>query len=289
MTAKRTNVAGTPRPSQTGERTAPAPTDFEKSRDFVQSLARGLSVLRGVSAGAGASATLPQVAARAGLSRAATRRLVLTLEHLGYLRANGREYALTPRVLELGYGFLGSRNVTDLAQPYMEQLAHRVNESCSMAVLDGHNIVYVARVPVRKVMTVTLAVGARLPAFCTSMGRALLSGLAAPDLSSWLARLEPVARTDLTVVDRERIADIVAGVQRDGHAWVEQELEVGLCSLATPVRDGDGRVVAALNLGMPYRPDARRRAMSEMLPELSRTARAIEAVLPPAWLPPVSA
>ena len=159
---------------------------FEHSRDFVQSLARGLAVLSSVSAN-GASATLPQIASHARLSRAATRRLVLTLEHLGYLRANGREYSLSPRVLELGYGFLGSRNVTDLAQPYMERLAHLVNESCSMAVLDGQNIVYVARVPVRKVMTVTLAVGARLPAFCASMGRALLSGLPPPDLDRWLA------------------------------------------------------------------------------------------------------
>ena len=291
MTAKRTNVdGGAPtRQSDAGDPSAGAsrPAQFEKSRDFVQSLARGLAVLSGVSTG-GTSATLPQIAARAGLSRAATRRLVLTLEHLGYLRANGREYALTPRVLELGYGFLGGRNVTDLAQPYMEQLAHRVNESCSMAVLDGQHIVYVARVPVRKVMTVTLAVGAQLPAFCTSMGRALLAGLHASDLARWLAKLEPVARTDLTVTDRDRLARVVAGVQREGYAWVEQELEVGLCSLATPVRDREGRVVAALNLGMPYRPDAKRRAMSEMLPELKRTARAIESVLPPAWLPPVS-
>jgi IclR family pca regulon transcriptional regulator len=171
----------------------------------------------------------------------------------------------------------------------MEQLAHRVNESCSMAVLDGQNIVYVARVPVRKVMTVTLAVGARLPAFCTSMGRALLSGLASEELAEWFDRLEPVPRTDLTVTDRERLARIVAGVQREGHAWVEQELEIGLCSLATPVHDREGRVVAALNLGMPYRPDARRRAISDMLPELRRTTQAMEAVLPPAWLPPVSA
>jgi len=133
-------------------------TSFEQSRDFVQSLARGLAVLRCVSAN-GASATLPEIASRSGLSRAATRRLVLTLEHLGYLRANGREYALSPRVLELGYGFLGGRNVTDLAQPYMERLAHQVNESCSMAVLDGQSIVYVARVPVRKVMTVPSVVG----------------------------------------------------------------------------------------------------------------------------------
>ena len=263
-------------------------TSFEQSRDFVQSLARGLAVLRCVSAN-GASATLPEIASRSGLSRAATRRLVLTLEHLGYLRANGREYALSPRVLELGYGFLGGRNVTDLAQPYMERLAHQVNESCSMAVLDGQSIVYVARVPVRKVMTVTLAVGARLPAFCTSMGRALLSGLSTTDLERWLQDCAPVARTNRTVTDRARLRQIMLGVQRDGYAWVEQELEIGLCSLAVPVHDRNQRVVAALNLGMPFQPDARRHAMTKILPELTTTAKAIEAVLPPAWLPPVSA
>jgi hypothetical protein len=128
------------------------------SRDYVQSLARGLSVLRNVP-GDRPSATLAEIAARSGLSRAAARRLVLTLEHLGYVQAAGREYRLTPRVLELGYGFLGARDLTDLAQPWMEQLAHQVNESCSMAVLDGRDIVYVARVSVRKVMTVSLAAG----------------------------------------------------------------------------------------------------------------------------------
>jgi IclR family pca regulon transcriptional regulator len=261
---------------------------FENSRDFVQSLARGLAVLSSVSAG-GASATLPQIASRARLSRAATRRLVLTLEHLGYLRANGREYSLSPRVLELGYGFLGSRNVTDLAQPYMERLAHLVNESCSMAVLDGQNIVYVARVPVRKVMTVTLAVGARLPAFCASMGRALLSGLAPPDLDRWLADCDLKPRTNRTVIDPSELSRIIGTVRREGHAWVEQELEIGLCSLAVPVHDRSERVVAALNLGMPFQSDARRRALTELLPELRKTAVAIEAVLPPAWLPPVSA
>ena len=137
---------------------------FERSRDYVQSLARGLAVLRSV-AGDRPSATLAEIAARSGLSRAAARRLVLTLEHLGYVQSAGREFRLTPRVLELGYGFLGARDLTDLAQPWMEQLAHQVNESCSMAVLDSRDIVSVARVSVRKVMTVSLAVGARLPAY----------------------------------------------------------------------------------------------------------------------------
>lgn len=259
---------------------------FERSRDYVQSLARGLAVLRSV-AGDRPSATLAEIAARSGLSRAAARRLVLTLEHLGYVQSAGREFRLTPRVLELGYGFLGARDLTDLAQPWMEQLAHQVNESCSMAVLDNRDIVYVARVSVRKVMTVSLAVGARLPAYCTSMGRVLLAGLPAPRLDEWLEGLEAQRYTNRTVVDPSRLRRIVETVRRDGYVWVEQELETGLCSLAVPLRDRAGLVVAALNLGMPFHADARRRATQELLPALRQTADAIERCMPANWLTPV--
>ena len=158
---------------------------FEHSRDYVQSLARGLAVLRAFDR-EHPTLTLPGIAARTGLSRAAVRRLVLTLQHLGYVRPLGREYSLTPRVLELGFGYLGSLKLTELAQPLVEQLARRVNHSCSMAVLDGQSIVYVLRVPVRRVMTVALGVGARLPAFAASMGRVLLAGLSEADLDAWL-------------------------------------------------------------------------------------------------------
>jgi IclR family pca regulon transcriptional regulator len=259
---------------------------FEYSRDYVQSLARGLAVLRSV-AGDRPSATLAEIAARSGLSRAAARRLVLTLEHLGYVQGAGREFRLTPRVLELGYGFLGARDLTDLAQPWMEQLAHRVNESCSMAVLDGRDIVYVARVSVRKVMTVSLAVGARLPAYCTSMGRVLLAGLPSDRLEAWLEKLDAQRYTSRTVVEPSRLLRIVENVRRDGYVWVEQELETGLCSLAVPLRDRAGQVVAALNLGMPFHADAHRRAMQELLPALKETSHAIERCMPPNWLAPV--
>jgi IclR family pca regulon transcriptional regulator len=259
---------------------------FEQSRDYVQSLARGLAVLRSV-AGERASATLAEIAARSGLSRAVARRLVLTLEHLGYVQAAGREFRLTPRVLELGYGFLGARDLTDLAQPWMERLAHRVNESCSMAVLDGRDIVYVARVSVRKVMTVSLAVGARLPAYCTSMGRVLLAGLPPERFDAWLEGLEPRRYTSRTVVEPAKLRRIVENVRREGFVWVEQELETGLCSLAVPLHDRGGQVVSALNIGMPFHTDARRRALQELLPALRQTAREIEHIMPANWLAPV--
>ena len=168
--------------------TAPAP-GFEDSRDYVQSLARGLAVLRAFD-GDHATLTLAAIAARTGLSRAAARRLVLTLQHLGYVRTLGREYSLSPRVLELGFGCMDSLRLTELVQPLVERLAQRVNHSCSMAVLDGQSIVYVLRVPVRRVMTVALGVGARLPAFAASMGRVLLSGLSDADLATWLLQCQ---------------------------------------------------------------------------------------------------
>jgi len=264
------------------------PAAFERGRDYVQSLARGLAVLRAVSETRGA-ATLAEIAATAGLSRAAARRLVLTLEHLGYLRATDRGYTATPRVLEFGYGFLGAQDLTDLAQPWMEALAQRANESCSMAVLDGQHIVYVARVPVRKIMTVSLAVGARLPAYCTSMGRAQLAALTPAELEAWLRQCRPEPRTPFTITGRPQLRQAIAEVRRCGYAWIEQELETGLCSLAVPLHDRSGNTVAALNLGMPYQAGARKRATGELLPALSETARIIEQTMPPGWLRPVNA
>ena len=268
-------------------RVAPPPPPFEDSRDYVQSLARGLAVLRAFD-GEHATLTLPGIAARTGLSRAAARRLVLTLQHLGYVRPLGREYSLSPRVLELGFGCLGALKLTELAQPLVEQLARRVNHSCSMAVLDGQSIVYVLRAPVRRVMTVALGVGARLPAFAASMGRVLLSGLSEPDLATWLSQCRPVRRTPHTVTDRKRLRRIIEDVRKQGYAYVEQELELGLCSLAVPVHDREGRIVAALNASMPYHAGASRHATQEVLPELRAAAIAIEQCLPANSLPPVA-
>jgi IclR family pca regulon transcriptional regulator len=259
---------------------------FEQSRDYVQSLARGLAVLAAFDA-RHPTLGMAEVATRTGLSRAAVRRLTLTLQHLGYMRPHGREYALSPRVLELGFGCLGSLQLTDLALPLVEQLAQRVGHSCSMAVLDGQSIVYVLRVPVRRVMSVALGVGARLPAYATSMGRVLVAGLPAAALGRWLRDCRPVRLTPHTVTDSRRLKRIVAEVRTQGYAYVEQELELGLCSLAVPVHDRDGRVVAALNAGLPYHAAAAQQALREMLPELRATAAAIERCLPAGCLPPV--
>ncbi len=264
---------------------------FERSPDYVQSLARGLAVLRAFAKDDGRDQTrmsLAAVAARSGLSRAAARRLVLTLQHLGYVRADGREFTLTPRVLELGFGFIGSLKLGDVAQPLMEDLSHRVDESCSMAVLDGQSIVYVARVPVRKVMTVSLGLGARLPAYCTSMGRVLLSGLSDGELVAWLRQCRPTAHTAYTVTEPDRLRELIEEVRGQGYSYVEQELELGLCSVAVPVRNRQGQVAAALNIGMRFHTDARQRVHDVLVPALHETAEALERCIPPDWLPAVS-
>jgi IclR family pca regulon transcriptional regulator len=259
-------------------RAAPA-EDFAHSPDYVQSLHRGLSVIRAFDAGH-ASLTLSEVAARAGLSRAVARRLLMTLEYLGYVVRNERHFSLTPRVLELGSSYLSSLSVAALAQPFMEEVARSIDESCSLAVLDESDVVYVQRVAVRKVMTITLAIGARLPAYCTSMGRMLLAGLERDALERWLREWRPPqALTRFTLTDKAHLRSAIERARLQDFAYVEQELQEGLCSVAVPVRDDRGRIVAALNTGMPFRVGARAHALKTVLPVLREGAGHIERAL----------
>ena len=261
---------------------------FEDSPDYVQSLARGLSVVRAFGR-EHARLTLSQVAARAGLTRAVARRNLLTLQHLGYVGADGRDFFLRPRVLDLGYSYLSSLGLGEIALQAMEELSHRIGESCSMAVLDESDIVYVARVPVRRVMSIALGVGARLPAFATSMGRVLLAALSEEQLDAWLAANDLHAITPRTLCKPTAWRTEIARVRRDGHAVVAQELEVGLCSIAVPVH-ANGRVVAGLNVGMAWRDGIREHARRKVLPDLLRTRASIERTLARSgWLPAAQA
>lgn len=251
------------------------PESFSSGPDYVQSLERGLAVIRAFGSAAPAM-TLSEVAIATGLSRAVVRRQLLTLAHLGYVRQDGRAFALTAQVLELGFSYLGSLSYPELARPAMEELARRVNESCSMGVLDGGDVVYVQRIPVRKVMTVALGIGAHLPAYCTSMGRVLLSGLSDEALEAWLDAHPRQALTEHTCTARAAVRERIVRVRAEGYAYVEQELEHGLCSVAVPLRAQDGSIAAAINVGMTFRDGARQRALDEVLPELRATAVAIE-------------
>ena len=249
---------------------------FTNSPDYIQSLDRGLQVLRAFNRER-PRCTLSEIAAQIGLSRAVARRSLLTLQHLGYVAAQGRQFFLTPRVLELGYSYLSSLDLTDLAHEAMEQLSQRVGESCSMAVLDGSEIVYVARVAVRRLMSVALGVGARLPAFAASMGRVLLGGQIgqrthAPGCAKILFARSPRTRS----TSRERLRAEILKVRRQGYAFVSQELELGLCSIAVPVRSATGVAVCGLNVSMRYSNDVRSVALKKMLPALQEARQAIE-------------
>jgi IclR family pca regulon transcriptional regulator len=252
---------------------------FERTPDYVQSLHRGLDVICAFGREQ-PSMTLSDLAGRTGLSRAVVRRLLLTLEHLGYVGRQGRQFSLSPRILDLGFGYLSSLAIARFALPFMQELSQRINESCSLSVLDGHDIVYVQRVSVRRVMTISLAVGARLPAFCASMGRVLVAGLDDEARSRWIRSLKPRAHTRFTIVDKAALAKELTKVRSQGYAYVEQELEEGLCSLAIPIRDGNADTVAALNSGMAFRAGARARALKEVLPALKAAAQQIERNLP---------
>ena len=248
---------------------------FTQSPDYIQSLDRGLQVLRAFNRER-SRCTLSEIAAQIGLSRAVARRSLLTLQHLGYVAAQGRHFFLTPRVLELGYSYLSSLDLTELAHEAMEQLSQRVGESCSMAVLDGSDIVYVARVAVRRLMSVALGVGARLPAFAASMGRVLLADKSDSELSTWL-RENTFRPITAHTIDKPRAlrAEIVK-VRRQGYAFVSQELELGLCSIAVPIRSITGVAVCGLNVSMRYSNDVRSVALKKMLPALQQARHAIE-------------
>ena len=221
--------------------------DGGRAAYFVQSLERGLAVIRAFGADT-PSLTLSDVARATGLTRAATRRFLLTLGDLGYVRTDGRRFELTARVLELGYAFLSSLSLPEVAEPHLERLVAEVHESSSVSVLDGEDIVYVGRVPTSRIMTVSINVGTRFPAYATSMGRVLLAGLEPDGLDAFLARAELVRLSARTITAEPKLRAELARVRRQGWAMVDQELEEGLRSVAAPIRDRERRVVAAVNL-----------------------------------------
>ncbi|MEV5890011.1 IclR family transcriptional regulator domain-containing protein [Nonomuraea fuscirosea] len=243
--------------------------------DHVQSLARGLAVIRAFSA-TEPELTLSQVARATGLSRAAARRFLLTLTDLGYVRSDGRLFALTPRVLELGYAYLSSLSLPEVADPHLERLAAEVGESASVAVLDGADVVYVARVATARIMRVTINIGTRFPAYCTSMGRVLLAALPPEALETYLGRAELRRLTSHTIVLPAALRAELDEVRGRGWAMVDQELEEGLRSIAAPIRDRAGRTVAAVNVSTHATRTSLQAARRDLLPPLLATATKIE-------------
>lgn len=252
---------------------APKPGDA-----YVQSFARGLDVIRSFNAAAPRQ-TLSDISKRSGLSRAGARRILLTLQTLGYVSSDGKLFSLTPRILDLGFAYLSSMPIWNLAEPVMESLAERLKESCSAAVLDGCDIVYVLRVPTHKIMSISLGVGSRLPAFCTSMGRVLLAALPEGELRQRLERSDRTALTRHTVCDIDMLAEQIATVRTQGWCLVDQELEEGLVSMAAPITNQAGQTVAALNVsGQANRTDARHMRRTT-LPALLASAQTLSSML----------
>ncbi len=255
-----------------------APASPPPGDAYVQSFARGLEVIRSFNADAPRQ-TITQVAAATGLTRAGARRVLLTLHTLGYAATDGRLFWLTPRILDLGFSYLSSMPLWHLSEPIVEALVDRVKDSSSIAVLDGTDIVYVLRVPVRKVMRVTLGAGSRLPAFCTSLGRVLLSDLNDAALAATLAQAPLPRQTERTVTDPQALATLVRGVRKQGWALVDRELEEGLVSIAAPITDRAGRIVAALNVGTAWARGRPAHLRDEVLPALLGAAREISTLL----------
>jgi IclR family pca regulon transcriptional regulator len=217
--------------------------------NFMTSLARGLAVIQAFSERQ-RELTVSQISAKTGFSRAAVRRCLHTLAKLGFAASDdSRYFHLRPRVLALGHSYISSMPLAAMAQPILENVSHILHESCSIATLDRTDIVYIARANVTRIMSIDLVVGSRLPAFCTSMGRVLMADLPAEKLDEFLARVEFKRYTVRTVVNAEKLRQILRLVQRNGYCIVDQELESGLRSMAVPIRDSAGRVVAALNVG----------------------------------------
>lgn len=255
-----------------------APARIEPGDSYVQSFARGLAVVRTFSGEAPAQ-TISEVAERAGLTRAGARRILLTLQHLGYVEAQGRLFRLTPKILDLGFAYLSSLPLWNLAEPVMEDLVADIKESCSAAVLDATDIVYVLRVPTHKIMAINLGVGSRLPAYCTSMGRVLLAGLPDEQLDARLAASDLVPRTPKTETDPTRLRALIHQVRVQGWALVAEELEEGLVSLAAPIRGRNGDVVAAINVSGQQHRTPPVVMLERFLPKLLAAAHQISSMI----------
>ncbi|MBD9401224.1 IclR family transcriptional regulator C-terminal domain-containing protein [Comamonas sp. CMM02] len=272
--AVETTSGKTPRDEKNGETS----TETKPGDSYVQSFARGLEVIRSFNAES-ASQTLSEVATKTGLTRAGARRILLTLQTLGYVHSDGKYFELAPRILDLGFAYLSSQPLWNLATPLMETLAETLQESCSAGVLDELDVVYVARVHTHKIMSTNLGVGSRLPAFWTSMGRVLLAGLPQEQLLALLATCPRVAYTRYTQLEDHALLAAIDQVRTQGWALMNQELEEGLISVAAPLFNAKGNVVAAINVsGQANRTNAQE-MQARILPHLLRTAQEVSQLL----------
>lgn len=246
-----------------------------EQRDIVGSLGKGLAVME-ILAAHPAGMTLTEMAAKADMTRAGARRFLLTLVDSGYAIHQDRRFLLSPRLLTVARTWLQGSSLWTYAEPFLRDVAGLFNESSSAAVLSGEDIVYVARIPGRHILSVALHVGTRLPAWCTSMGRVLLSDLPPAELGAFLASANIIAHTPKSITDRAALEREVARVAEQGYAIIDEELELGLRSIAVPVRDRSARIVAAINISTQSSRFSPEEMRSLILPQLANAAHSIE-------------
>ena len=247
--------------------------------NFMTSLARGLAVIQSFTERK-RQMTISQLSLKTGLSRAAVRRCLYTLQKLGYAGTDdNRHFFLRPHVLALGHSYISSMPLSSAAQPVLEHTSKLLHESSSIATLDGVDVIYVARASVTRIMSIDLRVGSRLPAYCTSMGRVLLANLPAEELERLLPSIEFTQRTERTVRSMEKLRQILRQVQRNGYAIVDQELELGLRSMAVPIRNAGGTAVAALNVGTHAQRVSIQQLQNTFLPHLQAAAEELAMLL----------
>lgn len=244
-------------------------------RDLVGSLTRGLAVMEVLAANP-SGMTLTEVAIEMGLTRAGARRFLLTLVAAGYAIQEGRKFLLSPRLISIARTWISAASLWTFAEPFMRAVSQHLNESCSAAILSDEDVVYVARVAGRRILSVALQVGTRLPAYCTSMGRVLLSDLSSKELDSFLERATISANTPKTKTNISHLAKEIAKAHSAGYAVVDEELEIGLRSIAVPIRDRDGHVVAALNVSTQSARHTVREMEVRFLPPLREAVTGIE-------------
>jgi IclR family transcriptional regulator, pca regulon regulatory protein len=246
---------------------------FTGDPNFMTSLARGLAVIQAFSQRRH-HLTISQVSTTTGLSRAAVRRCLYTLAKLGFAGSDdNRHFFLRPRILALGHSYISSMPLATAAQPVLEHISHLLHESCSIATLDGVEIVYIARANVTRIMSIDLGVGSRLPAFCTSMGRAILANLPPEELESVLSRVEFKRYTERTITNPAKLTQALRQIRRDGYSIIDQELEHGLRSMAVPIQNPNGKVVAALNIGAHAQRVSIQEMQTKFLPHLRAAAQ----------------
>ncbi len=272
-------VAAEP-PAETPAKAPSAHVDsYSGDPNFMMSLARGLIVIQAFTQKK-RQLTISELSAKTGLSRAAVRRCLYTLAQLGFAGSDdGRHFYLGPRILALGYSYIVSMPLATAAQPVLERVSHELHESCSISTLDRTEIIYVARASVTRIMSIDLGVGSRLPAFCTSMGRVLLASLPAEELDSYLNQTPLKRFTERTIVAVEKLRQVLRLVSRNGYAIVDQELELGLRSLAVPIQNPNGKIVASLNVGTHAQRVSIQELQSKFLPRLRTAAQELSMLL----------